>query len=63
MPVDTMDLTLERLPPANFDELDCERVHDYMKWFEKSKYGNQLGWKIKEHEHGCTGCGSPFCFY
>ena len=63
MPVDTMDLTLECLPPLIFDHRDCERVHDYTKWIGKCKYENQLGWKIKEHENCCTGCGSLFCFY
>ena len=61
--MDTMDLTLEQLPPKDLNIVDCEEVPDYIKWFDETNYGNKFGWKIKHYEDKCSACGSPFCLY
>ena len=62
-PVDTMDLTLQQLPPKNLDVMECEEVEDYMRWFNKTAHGEKYGWAIKEFDLVYNGCGSPFCMY
>ena len=62
-PVDTMDLALEQLSLKDLNIVDCEEVPDFIKWFDKSKYGNKFGWKIKYYENRRLECWRPLQFY
>ena len=50
-------LTLCYLPPTDLNDTEPLSEDDITRWFKKTPEG----WRVREHEGPCYGCGSPWC--